>query len=106
MGRAEGSIDVTVVYCAAPGEVDEVRLRLAAGATLLDALRASGVLVRHPSIDLDAQRVGIWGRTKPLDATLRDRDRVEVYRPLQVDPKQARRERAAGRRAASGSPRR
>lgn len=98
MAHADGSIAVTVVYCAAPGEVDEVALRLAPGATLFDALRSSGLLVRHPSIDLDVQRVGIWGRSKPLDARLRDRDRVEIYRPLRVDPKQARRERAAGRR--------
>jgi putative ubiquitin-RnfH superfamily antitoxin RatB of RatAB toxin-antitoxin module len=104
MARAD-VITVTVVHCPAPGEVDEVALRLAAEATLHEAVLASGMLDRHPSIDLSVHRVGIWGRTRPLDAPLRDRDRIEIYRPLKVDPKQARRERAA-RPSPTCSPRR
>jgi putative ubiquitin-RnfH superfamily antitoxin RatB of RatAB toxin-antitoxin module len=86
-------LSVTVAYSPRAGVVDEVGVRLAPGATLRDALRASGLLERHPQIDLEVQRVGVWGRLKTLDTTLRERDRVEVYRGLRVDPKEARRQR-------------
>lgn len=89
MGPA--SFGVTVAYSPAAGTVEEVALRVDAGATLGDALRASGLLERHPAIDLAACKVGIWGRVLPLSTPLRERDRVEVYRPLTVDPKEARR---------------
>ena len=62
-----------------------VKLDLPAGATVRDALAAAGI---------DAQRVGIFGKRVSADARLADGDRVEVYRPLQIDPKQARRQRA------------
>lgn len=98
MDRADEPLEVVVAYGPAPGVADVVTLRLALGATIRDAIAASGVLQRHPSIDLATQRVGIWGRIRPLEAILRDRDRVEIYRTLRVDPKQARRERATPRR--------
>ncbi|AKJ29189.1 RnfH family protein [Caldimonas brevitalea] len=101
MAPDEGSGDrcrVEVVYSPAPGEIDSVNLTLAPGATVLHALRASGVLARHPEIDLAQPRVGVWGRLKGLSDPLRDRDRVEVYRPLKVDPKEARRLRYRGHR--------
>ena len=107
MGHAEAaaSLVVTVAYSPRAGVVDEVEVRLAEGATLADALRASGLLESHPQIDLARQRVGVWGRLCELDTPLRARDRVEVYRPLLVDPMQARRERqrrqgGRGRRSA------
>lgn len=81
---------VEVVFCPAPGQVDAVTLDLPAGATVADALHASGVLVRH-AVDLTAASFGIWGRKQAADAVLRDRDRVELYRALTVDPKEARR---------------
>lgn len=84
---------VSVAYSPRAGEVDEVTVELTAGATLLDAIRASGVLQRHPAIDLAQARRGVWGRVQPDDTVLRERDRVEIYRPLQVDPKEARRQR-------------
>ncbi len=68
-------------------------------ATVRDAIEASGVCADFPEIDLAANRVGIYGRLAPLEATLRDRDRVEILRPLVVDPKEARRRRAARGRA-------
>jgi hypothetical protein len=86
-------LSVTVAYSPVAGVVDEVSVQLPDGARLEDALRASRLLERHAEIDLAVQRVGIWGKVQPLDAPLRDRDRVEVYRPLQVDPKEARRQR-------------
>ena len=62
-----------------------VKLELPAGATVRDAPAAAGI---------DSQRVGIFGKRVSADARLADGDRVEVYRPLQIDPKQARRQRA------------
>lgn len=93
MDRAEASIEVTVVYCAGPGQVDETVLRLPAGSTLHDAVEASGVCQRHPELH-PGREAGIWGKRKPPEAMLRERDRVELYRPLKIDPKEARRARA------------
>ena len=67
-----------------------VTLELTAGCTVADALRFSRLLERH-GLTLDGLRCGVWGRVQPLDALLRDGDRVELYRPLSVDPKEARR---------------
>jgi uncharacterized protein len=85
---------VSVAYSPRAGEVDEVTLQLAAGATVADALRESGLASRHRGLALDALPVGIWGSFCDRGDLLRDRDRVELYRPLRVDPMEARRERA------------
>ncbi|SAK66554.1 protein RnfH [Caballeronia pedi] len=69
------------------------RVELREGATVRDAIEASGVLRAHQDIDLATQKVGVFGKVKPLDATLADFDRVEIYRPLKVDPKAARQRR-------------
>lgn len=82
---------VSVAYSPRAGEVDEVGVELPLGATLIDAVRASRIAERHPGLDLDAARLGVWGRVQPAATVLRDRDRVEIYRALQVDPKEARR---------------
>jgi putative ubiquitin-RnfH superfamily antitoxin RatB of RatAB toxin-antitoxin module len=87
------SLSVQVVY-ALPGREDAVSLKLPAGATALDALHASGLLERHPDIDLARQKIGIYGKVVSRQAALRDGDRVEVYRPLLVEAKEARRRRA------------
>jgi uncharacterized protein len=89
---ASAEIHVELVYCPRPGEVDRVALTLPAGSTLADAVRASGVLVRHALV-LDAVSAGVWSKARPLDSPLREHDRVELYRPLRVDPKEARRQR-------------
>ena len=91
------SLRVEVVY-ALPEREDAVSVSLPAGATALDALRASGLLERHPEIDLTRQRIGVYGRVVGAEARLRDGDRVEVYRPLAVEPKEARRRRALRKR--------
>ena len=98
-------MQVDVVYCPAPGRIDQVALDLPAGATLADALAASGIAARH-DLPPETLRVGIWGREKPPETLLREHDRVEVYRPLLVDPKEARRQRyrKAGPGRVSGSP--
>src|SRR5512137_1413496 len=84
------ALRVEVVYCPQPGVDDRVALQLPDGATLADALQASGVLARH-GLALDGLRLGVWCKTRELATPLRDRDRVEIYRPLTVDPKEARR---------------
>ena len=94
---------VEVVYSPAAREVDCIALELADGATVLHALRESRLLERHPQIDLASAKVGVWGRVVPLSHLLREGDRVEVYRPLIVDPKEARRQRYR-RQKVSGSP--
>jgi hypothetical protein len=88
-----GTIAVQVVYAPAPHRIDLTELRLPAGATVLDALKASGLAARHGTEAIDALLVGVWGKARPLDAVLRDGDRVELLRPLTVDPKEARRQR-------------
>jgi len=83
---------------ALPGVLDAVRVALEEGATVRQAIEASGMLARHPEIEIRNQPLGIHGRrVRPHDA-LADGDRVEVYRRLTADPKQARRERALRRR--------
>lgn len=95
MARADAgtTITVSVAYSPRAGVVDEVSVQLEAGAAVGDALRASRLLERHPQVDLASQPVGIWGKVCALDAPLRERDRVEVYRALQLDPMEARRQR-------------
>jgi sulfur carrier protein len=92
MVRAEaGRITVRLAWSPAPGRAEETSLDLPAGATLRDALAAAGLLAPG---DGPPPRVGIWGRRRSLDAPLVDGDRVEVWRPLQVEPMEARRARA------------
>ena len=104
MGRVDGTpavdgaepapdLSVTVVYSARAGVVDEISLRLPLGASVEDAVRASGLKQRHPALDMVTVAVGVWGALRTLHDLLRDADRVEIYRPLVVDPKEARRRR-------------
>ena len=86
-------IHVEVVYARRDGS-DVVAVQLPAGATVRDALAAAGFATRH-------RDVGIYGKRVRLDAALADGDRVEIYRPLLLDPKERRRQRAAKK---TGSP--
>ena len=79
---------VIVCWSAAPREVLEVPLELPEGATVADAMRASGC-GQEPA----EGEVGIWGRRCAPQQVVREGDRIEIYRPLRVDPKVARRER-------------
>jgi putative ubiquitin-RnfH superfamily antitoxin RatB of RatAB toxin-antitoxin module len=63
--------------------------------TAKDAIERSGILQRFPEIDLARNRIGIFGKVAKLDQVLRQGDRVEIYRPLIADPKEARKKRAA-----------
>ena len=105
-------INVEVVY-ALPDVHPLMQVRLAEGATVEAAIRASGVLEAFPEIDLTKNKVGIFSKLVKLDEIVRDKDRVEIYRPLIADPKEVRRKRAeegkvtkkVGGEAASENPR-
>ena len=84
---------LTVVYSPAPRVVHECGVQLTGAPTVREALQASGLLEAFPALRAAAPAVGVWGRKTTLGHVLRDGDRVEVYRPLVVDPKVARRER-------------
>lgn len=87
-------LQVYVAYATAQDEF--VRpLRVAPGTTVGQAIEQSGVLASFPDINLVTQPVGIYAKKKTLDTVLRDRDRIEIYRPLVADPKDSRRKRAA-----------
>ncbi len=95
MDRADSAtvqVEVEVAYSPKAGEVDLRPLQLPVGSTVQHALEASGLLACH-GLTVPGLVVGVWGRVQPLDATLREQDRVEIYRPLLVDPKEARRQR-------------
>lgn len=104
MDRASAGqrLSVSVAYSPRAAVVDEIELLLGPDATVLDALRASGLLERHANIDLSRQRVGVWGKLADLGDALRDGDRVEIYRPLAIDPKEARRLRYKHQRERKG----
>jgi putative ubiquitin-RnfH superfamily antitoxin RatB of RatAB toxin-antitoxin module len=111
MAHADAAeLTVEVAYSPAARQVDRVTVRLPVPASLRDALAASGLPQRHGLVIDDALAVGVWGQRQPLDALLRDGDRVEIYRPLTVQPMQARRlrQQAQARKGAlrSGSPKR
>lgn len=88
-----GGMPVEVVYAPAPREVVALALHLPIGSTVGDAIHASGLLQRCPELQLDGIAVGIWGTATTLGQVVCAGDRVEIYRPLTVDPKTARRER-------------
>jgi putative ubiquitin-RnfH superfamily antitoxin RatB of RatAB toxin-antitoxin module len=91
--REVSRIAVSVV-CAGPERVFNVDLVLPEGATAADAIAASGIRDAWPGVLIHADRVGIFARKVPLDTLLRDGDRVEIYRTLVIDPKEARRTRS------------
>ena len=85
---------INVEVCYASDAVQFLRaLRVPPGTTLEQAIVLSGVLAEVPAIDLTTMQVGIYAKKKTLDTVLREHDRVEIYRPLIADPKNARRRR-------------
>jgi putative ubiquitin-RnfH superfamily antitoxin RatB of RatAB toxin-antitoxin module len=87
-------ISVEVVYPLAQKQ-EIFSVKLPAGATVLQAVEASGVLQKYPEIDLTKNKLGVFAKLAKPDAPLRDHDRVEIYRPLIADPKAVRKQRAA-----------
>ena len=84
---------VSVVY-AGPGDIFDAALELPEGATVIDAIAGSGIRERRPRIEIREDRLGVFARKVAFGTPLRDGDRVEIYRPLRIDPKEARRQRA------------
>jgi len=97
MVSSEQEITVEVVY-ALPGDQVVVELSVAPGTTAREAIVQSGIQARFPQIDASRQKLGIFGCAVTADTVLQKGDRVELYRPLIADPKEARRRRAARKR--------
>jgi putative ubiquitin-RnfH superfamily antitoxin RatB of RatAB toxin-antitoxin module len=87
-------INIEVVY-ATDARQDVLKVRVPEGTNVQQAIAASGVLAKFPEIDLTTNKIGVFAKLVKLDAVLRDRDRIEVYRPLIADPKEVRKQRAA-----------
>jgi putative ubiquitin-RnfH superfamily antitoxin RatB of RatAB toxin-antitoxin module len=90
----DAQITVEIVY-ARPDEQALEQLRVPVKASVEEVIRRSGFLERFPEIDLGSNKVGIFGKLAKLDAQLNEGDRIEIYRPLIADPKEARKKRAA-----------
>lgn len=80
------NLAVSVTY-ADPDNPLWLKVQVPNGSTVEDAIRASDLLTRYPDMDLASFKLGIFGKTTDLDSKLSDGDRVELYRPITVDPK-------------------
>ncbi|MEN9769761.1 MAG: hypothetical protein RLZZ180_1391 [Pseudomonadota bacterium] len=94
--KPQAVMPISVVACLGPRQVQEWELQLPEGATVAQALQACGLA---PPPVHDPQALGVWGRRCGAAQALKPGDRVELYRPLRVDPKVARRERFKGQGA-------
>ncbi len=92
------TITVEVTY-ALPDKQSVITLQVKPGTTILEAVKLSGILEQHPEIDLSESKVGIFSKISPPETVLREKDRVEIYRPLIADPKESRRKRAEKKHA-------
>lgn len=92
MAQESSKLRVEVTY-ALPDRQILLALEVEGGTTVRQAIERSSILRRYPGIQIARGRVGIFGRRVDLDAPLRDGDRVEIYRPLVADPREARRRR-------------
>jgi putative ubiquitin-RnfH superfamily antitoxin RatB of RatAB toxin-antitoxin module len=86
-------ITIEVAY-GLPDKQFLIALQVMEGTTVLEAINQSGVLAANPTINLAKQRVGIFSRFVELNEVVKSGDRIEIYRPLLIDPKEARRAKA------------
>ena len=86
-------MNITLVYSPSARQVCQWQLDVAGNASIEQVVLQAGVLQQFPGIDLNDLTLGVWGKTCNLGQVLKDLDRIEIYRPLRVDPKVARRER-------------
>ena len=93
MSTHSEEILVEVAY-ALPTEQIILPIKVNAGITAEAAVKQSGILTKFPEINLAENKIGIFGKLTQLDTVLRDKDRIEIYRPLIADPKEVRRQRA------------
>ncbi len=87
-------LNVEVVF-ATPEHQQLIGLELPPGATVDDAIRKSRIQEQFPSQNLSELETGIWGRVVARDQLLQAGDRIEIYRPLEMNPREARRRLAA-----------
>ncbi|WP_221801134.1 RnfH family protein [Oceanobacter mangrovi] len=88
-------ISVEVAY-ALPEKQKVMAVSVPEGCSVLEAARLSGIVAEFPGLELETAKMGIFGKAvRNLDEVVRDGDRIEIYRPLLIDPKQARANRAA-----------
>lgn len=93
-------INIEVAYAGAePEQQSIIALSMPLNCTVIAAIQASGILQQYPEIDIAVNKVGVFGKLVALDSVLRGGDRVEIYRPLLVDPKYARIQRAKRQKA-------
>jgi putative ubiquitin-RnfH superfamily antitoxin RatB of RatAB toxin-antitoxin module len=97
MARDKARLNIEVVY-ALPERQVLLALEVEPGTTVHEALEQSGIRHHFPALDTTAGQLGIFGKRVKGSAVLRDGDRIEIYRPLNADPKDARRQRARGKR--------
>lgn len=90
---ANDKIRVEVAY-ATPDRQCILVVELEAGSTIETAIKHSTILYEFPEINLDKQKMGVFGKVRQLSDVVCDGDRVEIYRPLVIDPKEARRAKA------------
>ena len=102
MGNSPEKIDVEVAY-ALPDEQILLLIQVQKGAEIKEVITQSKILEDYPELELDKLDVGIFGKMVKLNQKVRDRDRIEIYRPLIADPKEVRKRRAAeGKRLKKG----
>jgi putative ubiquitin-RnfH superfamily antitoxin RatB of RatAB toxin-antitoxin module len=87
------TINIEVVYALADVQV-LLKKEVPVGTTVMQGIEASGILAKFPGLDLSAHKLGIFGKLTKPETVLRDKDRIEIYRPLIADPKEVRRRRA------------
>ena len=90
---SDEKIYVELVY-ALPAQQMLLKSEVPKGTTIAEAVKLSGILDKFPEIDLEKGRFGIFGKLSKVDTVLREKDRIEIYRPLIADPKEVRRKRA------------
>ena len=86
-------INVEVVYSIGKF-VELIPLSVSEGTTVIEAIRQSGMIQLHPEVEINSDNIGIYSRLCTEDTVLKEGDRIEIYRPLKADPKEARHQRA------------
>lgn len=99
-GNTAAQVAIEICY-ALPHEQTLLALNVEPGTTLRQAIERSGLIARHPEVDLSTLSVGIFGKMATLDTIVSEGDRIEIYRPLTADPKLARQRRVDKSRSGS-----
>jgi len=90
---AEHTFTVEVVYAGPKSRIQRHQVELLVGSTVMQAIEASGMALSLPTGTIDPTRLGIFGRKVAPDQLVHGGDRIEIYRPLTLDPMEARRRR-------------